>query len=68
MEEVEEDARNFREGIESLGAKRKDIDVRSDLKYADFSKLLYEIKEELKENSDNGEKTFLLFYYSGHGI
>ena len=26
------------------------------------------MKAELEENASNGEQTFLLFYYSGHGL
>lgn len=54
--------------MQALGAKRKDIRDEPDLKFADFRELFRDLKDELDENAKNGEKTFLLFYYSGHGL
>ena len=62
------DAQNFRKGVLSLGARRKDIRDEPDLKYADFSELFGDLREELQENERNNEHTFLLLYYAGHGL
>ena len=38
------------------------------MKYADFSELFGDLREELQENERNNEHTFLLLYYAGHGL
>ena len=43
------------------------IDV-PDAKSDDFKQLFREIQSVLEENLKQGEKTFVMFYYAGHGI
>ena len=55
-------------GVQSLGAKRTEIIIEDDLKHEDFCELFNDIKEKLQDNLNNKEKTFVFFYYSGHGL
>ena len=69
IKEVEDDAKNVRKGIIGLGARSEDITEFEDASYKNFSDQIKKLRNTIYNNWTNGrQKTFVFFYYAGHGI
>ena len=66
--ETERDAINVRKSTQQLGASLLEIKDLPGADFDDFKSLFKELYRELLVNEKAGERTFVFFYYAGHGI
>ena len=69
IDQVEDDAMNFKNGIMGLGARRLDILEIEDADFATFTQTISDLRFMITDNWNRGNKRTLIFvYYAGHGI
>ena len=69
INEVVDDFKNVQAGWKTLqGYRGPDVRSRKNADRPYFSSLFSELRKELLNNSNRGEKTLLWFYYAGHGV
>ena len=69
IDQVDNDARNVKNGIIGLGARQLDIQVIEDADFKTFSSLMTDLRQTINDNWARGQQRTLIFiYYAGHGV
>ena len=64
---VNEDMVNIRNGLIGLGARETDIITLTDVTFKRLSNVMKELVSDVYRNNSMGIKTFIFYYYAGHG-
>ena len=70
IDQVDQDAETVIAGIKGLGAGKMDIVECTNYTFDDFKQLFRGLRNTVEENWNNkgNRKTFIFFYYAGHGV